>query len=71
MTIKTTSRKAVIMPDGTRIMRIIQRIKWDNTISHPTNVRGMVYIKSKLVKVIPMDSYIEYPISASEWKVVE
>lgn len=67
---KSISRKTIIMPDGTRIKRIVQRIKHDNTISHPTNVRGQVYVKGKLVKVIPMDSYIEYPMSAAEWKVI-
>ncbi len=68
MTVKTTTRKAVIMPDGTRINRIIQKIKYDNTLKNPTNVRGQVYIEGKLVDVVPVDETRFY---WSEWKVKE
>lgn len=71
MTAKTVSRKTVILPDGTRKKRIIQRLKWDNTVNHPTNIRGMVYINKKLVDVIPVDKHIDTPFTVEEWKVIE
>ncbi len=68
MTVKTTTRKAVILPDGTRINRIIQKIKYDNTLKAPKNVRGKVYIEGKLVDVVPVDEESFY---WSEWMVKE
>jgi len=69
MTVKTTQRKVVILLDGRRINRIIQNIKYDNTLKEPKNVRGKAYINAKLVDVVPVDENVNF--YWSEWKVKE
>ena len=70
MSEKTLHKKVVILRNGVRIQRIIQRIKFDNSRNQPTNVRGLAFYNGTIHKVVPASVEYVYP-NIPEWKVIE